>query len=349
MGEKIFFTKELLAWNKNDNKREMPWKNEKDPYKIWISEIILQQTRVNQGLEYYNRFIAKYPDVESIATARESEVFKVWEGLGYYTRCRNIIASAKHITHHLDGKFPADYDTILQLKGIGTYTASAISSFAFGLPYSVLDGNVFRVLARYFGIKIPVDTLEGKRFFNSLANELIDKKNPAVYNQAIMDFGATVCKPLPLCEICPLNQKCFAYLNGVISKLPIKVKRIIKKDRWVYYLVIKYKQKFYVRKRVAKDIWQNLYEFILIETSKRSSPDKLKESDSFKSLFVEIEFEITNVSKIYKQILTHQIINGQFLNISVKNPLKKSGYELVTQQQLNELPFPKFITTYLRD
>ena len=349
MGDKRFFTSALLSWNENENKRDMPWKNEKDPYKVWISEIILQQTRVNQGLEYYNRFIAKYPNVQSIAAAPESDVFKMWEGLGYYTRCRNIIASAKYITNDLKGKFPDTYNTILELKGIGNYTASAISSFAFNLAYAVVDGNVFRVLSRYFGVKIPVDTPEGKIFFNKLANKLLDKHNPGIYNQAIMDFGATICKPLPLCKICPLNSKCFAYLNGMITELPVKVKVIVKKSRWLYYLVIKYNKKIYVRKRVNKDIWQNLFEFILIETPALTSIEQLKKLKSFEILFSGIDYNITATSKIYKQVLTHQIINGQFINISTNAPLNIKEYELVGQKRFAELPFPKFITTYLKD
>ena len=206
MASKKFFTKELLQWNKYDNDRVMPWKYEKDPYKIWISEIILQQTRVSQGLEYYNRFIKRFPKAKSIAIAPEHVVFKLWEGLGYYSRCKNIIESAKYISNELQGNFPSTFNDILKLKGIGTYTASAIASFAYNLPYAVLDGNVFRVLSRYFGIKIPVDTQQGKNYYSSLAYELLDKKSPGIYNQSIMDFGATVCKPLPLCEICPLKS-----------------------------------------------------------------------------------------------------------------------------------------------
>lgn len=349
MQAKKFFTKELLKWNKYDNDRAMPWKFEKDPYKIWISEIILQQTRVSQGLEYYNRFIKRFPTAKSIAIAPEHEVFKLWEGLGYYTRCKNIIETAKLISEKFNGIFPSDYDTILELKGIGSYTASAIASFAFNLPYAVLDGNVFRVLSRYFGIKIPIDNPEGKKYFSELANQLLDKKFPGVYNQSIMDFGATICKPLPLCEVCALKSRCVAYLHGIQLQLPVKEKMIIKKSRWLYYLVVTYRNKFYIRKRIEKDIWQNLYEFILVETLKPITLKKLQTAEPFTSIVQANDGQIQSISQRYKQQLTHQTINGQFINIKVRSPLNLNNYKLASVDEIKQLPFPKFITTYLKD
>ena len=344
-----FFTKELIRWNKYDNDRVMPWKNEKDPYKIWISEIILQQTRVAQGLDYYNRFIKRFPTVKSIAISPEHEVFKLWEGLGYYTRCKNIIASAKYISEELNGKFPGTYEEILKLKGVGSYTASAIASFAYNLPYAVLDGNVFRVLSRYFAIAIPIDNLNGKIFYGDLAYELLDKKLPGIYNQSIMDFGATICKPLPLCDECILQSRCEAYLQGIHLQLPVKEKVILKKSRWLYYLVVKYRNKFYVRKREEKDIWQNLYEFILIETSKSVTIKKLHSSDKFNFIFGDKDFAIESISPVYKQQLTHQTINGQFINIKINSPLQLNNYQSLSADKIKQLPFPKFITTYLKD
>lgn len=349
MTVKKFFTRELLRWNKYDNDRIMPWKYETNPYRIWISEIILQQTRVSQGLEYYNRFIKRFPTAKSIALAPEHEVFKLWEGLGYYTRCKNIIATAKFISEELDEKFPATYQDILHLKGVGSYTASAIASFAYNLPYAVLDGNVYRILSRYFGIRIPIDSAEGRKFFSELAFELLDKKLPGIYNQSIMDFGATVCKPLPLCGICPLNSRCVAYLQGNQSELPVKEKIIVRTTRWFYYLVIKYRNRFYVRKREEKDIWQNLYEFVLIETLKPAPVKKLQSSEKFISLFGENEYTIERISGLYKHQLTHQTINGRFLSIVVKAPLQLENYQLVSAGRIKQLPFPKFITTYLKD
>src|SRR5262245_7782259 len=253
------FTKKLLTWNKSSNKRQMPWKGEKDPYKIWLSEIILQQTRVEQGLEYYKKFIAKFPTVHDLAKAPEQQVFKLWEGLGYYTRCKNLVATAKVISKEKGGKFPNTYEDIKSLKGIGPYTAAAIASFAFNLPYAVVDGNVFRVLARVFGISKATDSTKGKSFFNELATELLDTKQPGLYNQAIMDFGATVCKPaLPLCTKCVMKNNCYAFLNDRVNELPVKEKKINIKKRWFYYLVMEYKNEIVVRQRTGKDIWQQL-------------------------------------------------------------------------------------------
>ncbi|MCW3092026.1 MAG: A/G-specific DNA-adenine glycosylase, partial [Ferruginibacter sp.] len=261
-----YFVKNLIKWNQNENTRDMPWKGEKDPYKIWLSEIILQQTRVIQGLDYYHRFVNSFPTIEDLAAASDNKVFKLWEGLGYYTRCKNLIATAKYVSDQLHGKFPEEYEQILALKGIGPYTAAAISSFAFNLPYAVVDGNVFRVLSRYFGIATPTDSKEGIKLFNELANKLLDTKNPGTYNQSLMDFGAVICKPqLPLCAGCILKRRCVAFLQGSVHQLPVKEKSIVKKTRWFYYLVINYKDYLYVQKRSAGDIWENLYEFILIE------------------------------------------------------------------------------------
>ena len=347
---KAFFTGELLQWNRLENQRVMPWKNEKDPYKIWISEIILQQTRVRQGVEYYNRFIKAFPTVQHLNNATENQVFKLWEGLGYYSRCKNIIASARYIRDELGGKFPGNFNDILQLKGIGTYTASAIASFAYNLPHAVLDGNVFRVLSRFLGISAAIDSTDGKKIYSLVASELLDKKNPAIYNQAIMDFGATICKPkLPCCNICPLQQKCFALINGMVDTLPVKEKIISRRNRWLYYLLIEWNNQLYVRKRSAKDIWQNLNEFVLIEMPKPVSIAALQASSSFQKIFNSVGFTITSASKIYKQQLTHQTITGRFIRIRTKTRLTIPGYLPIPINELNLLAFPKFITTYLKD
>jgi A/G-specific adenine glycosylase len=346
-----FFTTSLIAWNRNENTRQMPWKGEKDPYKIWISEIILQQTRVQQGLAYYNRFIKTFPNVKSLATAPEQKVFKLWEGLGYYSRCRNLIASAKFIHDKLEDKFPEDYVQILSLKGIGNYTASAIASFAFNKPYAVLDGNVFRVLSRFFGIEIPINTTTGKKYYSELAQMLLDKKNPAEYNQAIMDFGAVICKPsVPLCLECPFQKKCVAFLKDKVSLLPVNEKIIKQKERFFNYLIVEHKQKIYVKERTQKDIWQNLYEFILIETESLLDEMDFLNSDPFLSIFESNDFKVKTISKIYSQKLTHQLIRGRFFYIELKKPLKNPGQlSLVPEKQLNRLPVPKFIATYLTE
>lgn len=348
--DKDFFVKKLLQWNHADNKRTMPWKGEKDPYRIWLSEIILQQTRVDQGLEYYNRFVAAFPNVHELSKAPETTIFKLWEGLGYYTRCKNLIVTAKFIANDLNGIFPSEYEKILKLKGIGPYTAAAIASFAFGLPHAVVDGNVFRVLARYFGISTAIDGIEGKKNFTILANELLDKKCPDVYNQALMDFGAIICKPqLPVCTSCVLSSKCIAYKTNQVAKLPAKEKKIVKKTRWFYYLVIDYKGKLYVRKRGAKDIWENLYEFVLIEKEKAIATEKLRTLKETREIFGSGDFEVNQISQVYKQLLTHQTIHGQFVKITVAKKLTIKDYKTVSLSEIEKLPFPKFIAVYLKD
>ncbi|MEP6584230.1 MAG: A/G-specific adenine glycosylase [Ginsengibacter sp.] len=347
MKNKKLFTEILLSWNLSENKREMPWKGEKDPYKIWLSEIILQQTRVSQGLGYYYKFIKSFPDVQSLADAPEEKVFKHWEGLGYYSRCRNLIATAKFIATKLHGKFPEKYEDIVALKGVGSYTASAIASFAWNQPYAVVDGNVFRVLSRFFGWDDPIDTTEGKKKYATLATQLLDKKSPGIYNQAIMDFGAIICKPqIPLCEQCPLQLKCTAFRTNKVNSLPLKTKSIKRRERFFTYLIAEYKEQFYVKKRTGKDIWQGLYEFILIESDKLLDEVQLKAP----GIFTENSFSISEVSKTFSQKLTHQTITGKFIHINlIDGPDVEQGYSLVTKEQLDLLPFPKFITSYLKD
>jgi len=345
-----FFSSSLLRWDQEENNRKMPWKGEKDPYKIWISEIILQQTRVQQGLIYYERFINTFPDVKTLATASEEKIYKMWEGLGYYSRCKNLIETAKFVSENLEGKFPEKYEDILSLKGIGNYTASAIASFAFGMPYAVLDGNVFRVLSRFFGIEIPVNTGEGKKFYGQLSQKLLDKKNPARYNQAIMDFGAMICKPaLPLCFECPLNKECIALLKNKVDGLPINKKVIKQKERFFNYLIIENGKKIYITKRTQKDIWQNLYEFVLIESEVLLKEKHLLKNEQFISLFNGQNFFIKFISKKVSQKLTHQLITGQFIHVEIKRPLSMQNHSAVDRKQLKALPFPKFIASYLAD
>lgn len=246
--------------------RDLPWRQTRDPYRIWISEIILQQTRVVQGLEYYNRFIERFPTVEALALAPLDEVMRHWEGLGYYSRARNLHTAAKQIMES-GGPFPCEYKSVLALKGVGEYTAAAICSFAFGLPHAVVDGNVYRVLSRYFGMSDAIDTTAGKRKFFQLANELLDHSAPALYNQAIMDFGALQCLPRsPLCRECPLHDGCVAYAEGKTECYPVKSKRTSIKDRFLTYFVLIDGSQTYIRRRPEGDIWAGLYEPMLIET-----------------------------------------------------------------------------------
>jgi A/G-specific adenine glycosylase len=346
----IDFTKKLLAWNRKLNKRSMPWKGETNPYRIWLSEIILQQTRVEQGTAYYKKFITSFPTVQKLAKAPDKEIFKYWEGLGYYNRCRNLIATAKIISNDYKGNFPSSYDEILALPGIGTYTAAAIASFAFGLPYPVVDGNVERILARYFGISAAVGSAAVKKLYISIAESLLDKKDPGTYNQAIMDFGATICKPQnPLCGACVQSKNCEAFQQGWINQLPIKSSPAVRKKRVLYYFIVTAgTDKIWIRKRSDKDIWQNLYEFILWETGKIIPQAQIIHSAFFKKHFGNQGFRIQHISPSVHQILTHQSITGLFVHISKQLP-KLEGYQSVQRQRLKEYPFPKLIADYIKN
>ena len=344
------FASLLLKWGKEKNDRQMPWKGEKDPYKIWLSEIILQQTRVEQGLSYYNAFIKTFPDVHKLAKAPDAKVFKLWEGLGYYTRCRNLLITARFISKEKKGVFPDSYETIKELKGIGPYTAAAISSFAFNLPHAVVDGNVFRVLARVFGIATPTDTTEGKKMFTALAEELLDKKQPGLYNQAIMDFGATVCKPAaPLCSDCVFKKHCIAFNKDLIAALPVKEKKITIKQRWLYYIVTECKNEVAIVQRTEKDIWKDLYEFPLIEVTKEMSEKNIIKQLSLNEWLVRTDYTIENISPLFKQQLSHQSISGKFITIKLKRKTKlNSDWQWVTKGKLKSFAFPQFINQYLK-
>jgi A/G-specific adenine glycosylase len=346
---KSAFTTKLIKWNSEYNTRSMPWKGEKDPYKIWLSEIILQQTRVDQGLKYYEKFITRFPTIKELALASDQEVYKMWEGLGYYSRCKNLLETARKVFVEFGGNFPVNYVDIIKLKGIGSYTASAISSFAYNDARAVVDGNVQRVIARYFGITTPIDTLKGKQFYQSLAHELLDKKNPGVYNQAIMDFGATICKPQnPLCWECVQREDCVAFNQGFVAKLPVKEKTLQKRDRWLYYFLIEVDNRIYIRKRTGKDIWENLHEFVLFE-SPSALPTPLQEHAFLKQLFGGGLYEVSHVSKPYKQLLTHQNIHGQFILLKANTELTIRGYVLVRKETLEQYAFPRIINKFLSE
>lgn len=342
---KNLFVRRLLSWNKKKNTRRMPWKGEKDPYKIWLSEIILQQTRVEQGLKYYENFISTFPDVHALAKAPAEKVFKLWEGLGYYSRCKNLITAAKFISKDLHGVFPYLFEDILQLKGVGNYTASAIASFAYNLPHAVLDGNVFRVLSRIFDIETPVDSTVGKKQFSELAQKNLPKKKAAEYNQAIMDFGAVICKPYPECKICFFNDQCRAFLSGREGALPVKEKKIKIKHRWLNYLVIRCGNEILIRQRTEKDIWQQLFEFLLIESQKPLIANK------FLNLF-EKQYGINEYRIIHaqskKQKLTHQVVHFSFIEIELKQKETVPGFMWVKIAQLKNYAFPKTLQQFIQ-
>jgi A/G-specific adenine glycosylase len=342
------FTRLLLNWNKGKNNRQMPWKGEKDPYKIWLSEIILQQTRVEQGLGYYKKFLTRFQDIHKLAAAKDEVVYKMWEGLGYYSRCKNLLETARFISGSLKGKFPGNYEDILKLKGVGNYTAAAIASFAYNQPYAVSDGNVYRVLTRYFGISKPIDIAAGKKYFNRLAADLIDKNEPGIYNQALMDFGAVICKPQnPLCGQCVFSKLCIANKKKLTGKLPVKHKKIKIKKRWFYYLVAGYRNKLYIRKRTAKDIWRELNEFILIEKDKACNTDLILKEAKLCGLLSGNKYAIQSVSPVIQQQLSHQKIYGQFIKIKLTQPLSIPGLRTVNKQTIRNFAFPRLINDYL--
>ena len=328
----------------------MPWKGEKDPYKIWLSEIILQQTRVEQGLGYYQRMVKAFPTIKNLAKADDNQVFKLWEGLGYYSRCRNLLATARFIANERKGVFPSTYEEILALKGVGSYTAAAIASFAYNLPYAVLDGNVFRVLARVFGIELPIDSKEGKKKFSELAQDLLDVKRPGLYNQAIMDFGAVVCKPVaPVCTGCPFSKNCVALAKKKVSQWPVKSKTLVLKQRWFYFLILSFRGRVAVRVREQKDIWQGLYEFPLLETTAAATWSVLARQAEKKGWVIAKHYQTDQVSALYRQSLSHQSIAWQFIHVTVKKkPALSADWKWVSFDTLDQLAFPQFINQHLK-
>jgi A/G-specific adenine glycosylase len=332
------FVKLLLHWNCVNNNRQMPWKGEKDPYKIWLSEIILQQTRVEQGLKYYQNFIEAFPTVHQLAQAPETKVFKLWEGLGYYSRCRNLITTAQYISGELGGVFPTNYDGILALKGVGGYTAAAISSFAYNHPYAVLDGNVFRVLSRIFDVEVAIDSTQGKKIFSQLAQEILPTKTPGDYNQAIMDFGAVICKPVPVCDACFFTAHCLAYSRGKQQLLPVKEKKTSIKKRWLNYFVVQCGDEVLIQKRTESDIWQGLHQFVVTETARSCQRNQLEEL--FQKQFGIDSYLLVNEWK-EKQALSHQSISFHFLWMKVKRKTKVPGYHWARLSHLQDLAFPR--------
>lgn len=343
------FTRLLMQWNQRRNTRKMPWKGEKEPYRIWLSEVILQQTRVEQGWNYYRNFLEAYPTLQLLAAAPDRDVFKLWEGLGYYNRCRNLLHTARQLVTERDGVFPDSYEGLLALKGVGPYTAAAIASFAFNLPHAVVDGNVFRVLARYFGIEEAIDTTKGKQVFTTVAAKVLDKKNPGIYNQAIMDFGATVCKPVaPLCAGCPMQPTCKAFEEGRVNQLPVKEKTLKRKTRWFYYFLFEVNGRICVHQRMGKDIWQQLYEFYLFESENQLKWDAATVDEWLHDQLGIRDARIHSISGPAVQQLTHQQIKGQFIRVRLNaRPAFLRKYLWQSAAALRELPFPRLITAYL--
>lgn len=339
------FSSILINWYQ-EYKRELPWRESADPYLIWISEIILQQTRVAQGYDYFLRFIERFPDVASLAVAEEDEVMKYWQGLGYYSRARNLHAAARS----MNGVFPKTYSEVLALKGVGEYTAAAICSFAYGMPYAVVDGNVYRVLARYLGIDTPIDSAEGKKLFAALADELLDKAQPATYNQAIMDFGAMQCTPLsPNCMFCPLAETCSALSRGLISQLPVKQHKTKTTNRYFNYLYVRMGNYTFVHKRTGNDIWKNLFEFPLIETSKSVSEEAFLALPKLCSLFDKGEVPvIRSVCRDVKHVLSHRVIYANFYEVTLPEGSGSfSAYQRVRMEDLEQYAVSRLVHAYI--
>ena len=346
-----FFNSKTHSWY-SLYKRDLPWRNTRNPYLIWLSEIILQQTRIDQGMAYYSRFADEFPTISALADASEDQILKLWQGLGYYSRARNLHFTAKFIQQNYDGIFPEDYNEIHSLKGIGEYTAAAIASISFNLEYPTVDGNVFRVLSRFFGISEPIDTSSGKKIFNDLAKELIKGTDPGMHNQAIMEFGALQCTPKnPDCNQCPLNQRCFAFLNQKIAELPVKQNKTKQRDRYFNYLVLSCKNHTWLRKRVENDIWKNLFEFPVIETETEINIEKLIAQAEFQKFVSHADRAvIENVSGWKIHILSHQRIHYRFIKMQLTDEIHATGDLIrVNKEDIFNFAVPKLLETYLNE
>lgn len=327
------FSLSIREWYRQ-NYRMLPWRETIDPYKIWLSEVILQQTRVDQGMNYYQKFVKNYPTVKDLASASEQEILNDWQGLGYYSRARNLRKTARQIVEEHNGIFPNNFEGLIQLKGIGPYTAAAISSFAFQEKKAVVDGNVYRVLSRYFLIDTPIDSTQGKKEFQALADELISDSNPAEHNQAIMELGALVCTPKnPNCEHCPLNNSCLSLEKNSQSEFPNKKTKTKVRDRYFAYLVNFWDNKLVVQERLNKDVWQHLYEFPLIELNTTDETVKIPKQYA-------LHYEC-------KHILSHQRIHAQFFLSNSKPTTISENQQIIDIEELSQYPLPRLIDKYL--
>lgn len=340
----------LAAWYET-HRRDLPWRHTRNPYRIWVSEIILQQTQVAQGLDYYRRFVEQFPTVEALAAATQDDVLKVWQGLGYYSRARHLHESAQLIMERFGGRFPTKYADVLSLKGVGEYTAAAICSFAYRQPYATVDGNVYRVLARYFGLHIPIDTTEGKRLFAQVAQTLLDTRQPDVHNQALMEFGALQCTPVaPRCDDCPLHDHCAALRGQCVDVLPRKqgTKRV--RDRYFYYFFILIDDKTFLHQRGAHDVWQGLYEFPLLELARPIGVETLLRKAEVTDLIGNGGYELVHVSPVKKHVLSHQRIFAQCLTVKcVARTEALAGYTELPLSALSDFPISRLMDRLIAD
>lgn len=339
------FSKRLLGWYK-ENARELPWRVNVEPYKVWLSEVIMQQTRIAQGLPYYEKFVNELPSIRSFADADLDTILRFWQGLGYYSRARNMHIASKQVIEEFNGSFPNNFEDLRKLKGVGDYTAAAIASIVFSEPVAVVDGNVYRVLSRVFNIELPIDTNQGKKYFQELANQLIDKSHPGDYNQGVMDFGAMVCTPkLPQCHECVLLDICLAKGLNKIEERPVKSKKIKVKDRFFAFFDIRFDDKLLIEKRNDDDIWKGLYQLPLVEVE---SEDMLnyglfENHYGVKLKNVKLRFEC-------KHILTHQRIKAHFYQSEIDgSDFEKLSYLKVDSKEIDDLALPKLVENYLID
>ncbi|HEY2582217.1 MAG TPA: A/G-specific adenine glycosylase [Mucilaginibacter sp.] len=342
------FNDELLQWYEN-NKRDLPWRNSSDAYVIWLSEIILQQTRVEQGLPYFYRFLETYPDVASFARAAEDDILKLWQGLGYYSRGRNMLKTARMVQELYAGEFPERYEQLIKLKGIGEYTAAAIASFSSNEAKAVVDGNVYRVLSRYFGIDEPVNSTKGKKIFQSAADELLNKQQAGLHNQAMMEFGAMLCKPKnPACGICPVRTGCHAFLYSATTSLPVKLNKVRIRERFFNYFLVADGNTILVNKRDESDIWANMYDLPLIETKSLVTPAELFNLPVVNEFFG-TNIRIKEISQVKKHILTHQRLYVRLI-ILYSKPIKlKENWFFTPVENFKKLAVPKIIFIFIKN
>ena len=342
----------LINWFA-ENRRDLPWRHNPTPYQVWLSEIILQQTRVNQGWDYYLRFVEKWPTVNDLANATEEEVLKMWQGLGYYSRARNLHQCAKQIVEQHGGQFPADFEKLKQLKGIGDYTAAAIASIAFNLPHAVVDGNVYRVLSRLFDIDTPININEGQTDFAKIADDLLNREQPGLHNQAMMEFGALQCTPKnPNCLLCPLQAQCLAFANQTVMQRPVKLQKLKVTTRYFNYLVFRMEGIVYLHKRSGNDIWKNLYDFPCVESENPMTVEEVITSEKFQQLIENKSFTIIKTSPTFTHKLTHRTIIAQFIEIKLEEKLLRietNDLFLARETDLGNFPIPRLIDLYLNN
>ncbi|ELR69826.1 A/G-specific adenine glycosylase [Fulvivirga imtechensis AK7] len=348
------FIEKLISWY-NVNKRDLPWRKTRDSFKIWLSEIILQQTRVAQGLPYYLKFINNFNNVEQLAVADEQFVLRLWQGLGYYSRARNLHKCAREVHENFDGKFPESYEKLIKLPGIGKYTAAAIASFAYMEKVPVIDGNVYRVLSRIFGVDADIADGRGQKVFEKLAAELMPETHPDIYNQAIMEFGALQCTPKnPACTQCIFNIECFARRNNKQNELPVKSKKVKVKNRYFHYVVLKYKDHMAMRKRGDGDIWQGLYDYLMVESEAFTDYGWLLENNELLD-HLHPYIQDVEVSEDYRHVLTHRRLFARFYTVSlqenapVKTVLPQFELQLYDREAVYDLPKPVLVSRYLND